>query len=118
MGHGGPVELKGQWMTGHAAGEAAQGVYGLDLHQGAYLELDAMVTCSFGVVGRGEFRDAFVWLGDQRAYITKVWRATMGVRWVLTPRAVFKAEHLVNGEYGGRPTVPDNVFTTSLVMGF
>src|SRR5205085_1204133 len=83
---------------GHADGEASQGVYGLDLHQGAYLELDAMVTSSFGVVGRGEFRDAFVWLGDQRAYLTKVWRATLGLRWVLTPRAVVKAEYLLNGE--------------------
>ena len=54
-----------------------QGVYGLDLHQGAYLELDAMLTSSVGILGRGEFRDAFVWLGDQRAYVTKVWRATV-----------------------------------------
>jgi hypothetical protein len=118
MGHWGPVELKGQWMTGHADGEAAQGVYGLDLHQGAYLELDAMLTSSLGILGRGEFRDAFVWLGDQRAYVTKVWRATMGVRCVLTPRAVFKAEYLLNGEYDGIPPIADNVFTTSLVMGF
>ena len=65
MGHCGPVELKGQWMTGHADGEAAEGVYGLDLHQGGYLELDAMLTSSLGILGRGEYRDAFVWLGDR-----------------------------------------------------
>ena len=85
---------------------------------GGYLELDAMLTSSLGVLGRGEYRDAFVWLADQRAYLTKSWRATVGVRWVLTPRAVFKAEYLRNGEYGGVPPIANDVFTTSLVMGF
>jgi hypothetical protein len=77
-----------------------------------------MLTSTFGVLGRGEFRDAFVWLSDQRAYLTKSWRATGGVRFILTSRAVFKAEYLWNGEYGGIPKIPNNVFTTSLVMGF
>jgi hypothetical protein len=118
MAHWGPVELKGQWMKGHAAGEASQNVYGLDLHQGAYLEMDAMLTSSFGVLGRGEFRDAFVWFSNQRAYLTKSWRATVGLRWVLTTRAVVKAEYLRNGEYGGIPAVKNDVLTSSLVMGF
>ena len=118
MAHWGGVDVKGQWMKGHSDGEAAQGVYGLDLHQGAYLEVDAMLTSSFGVLGRGEFRDAFVWLSDQRAYVTKSWRATGGVRWVLTSRAVLKAEYLRNGEYDGVPNIANDVFTSSLVMGF
>ena len=105
-------------MQGHADGQPSQGVYGLDLNNGAYLELDAMLTPSLGVLGRGEFRDAFVWLDTQRAYLTKVWRATLGLRWVLTPRAVVKAEYLMNGEYDGVPPIADDVFTTSLVMGF
>jgi hypothetical protein len=36
----------------------------------------------------------------------------------LTARAVLKAEYLRNGEYGGIPTVANDVFTSSLVMGF
>jgi hypothetical protein len=120
MAHWGPVDLKGQWMKGKSAGEASQNVYGLDLKQGGYLEMDAMLTSSFGLLGRGEFRDAFVWLSDQRAYVTKSWRATVGLRWVLTTRAVFKAEYLHNGEYYDSriPQVKNDVFTTSLVMGF
>jgi hypothetical protein len=118
MAHWGPVDLKGQWMQGHADGQPSQGVYGLDLNNGAYLELDAMLTSSLGVIGRGEFRDAFVWLDTQRAYLTKVWRATLGLRWVITPRAVAKVEYLMNGEYDGVPPIADDVFTTSLVMGF
>jgi hypothetical protein len=118
MAHWGPVDLKGQWMKGHAPGEPSQGVYGLDLNQGGYLELDAMLTSSLGVLARGGLRDAFVWLADQRAYVTKSWRATVGLRWVLTTRAVLKAEYRRNVEYGGVPYVPNDVFTTSLVMGF
>ena len=118
LGHWGRFDLKGQWMTGHAPGEPSQGVYGLDLHNGGYLELDAMLTSSFGVLGRGEFRDAFVWLSDQRAYLTKSWRAVVGLRWVITARAVLKAEFLKNGEYGRVPTVANDVLTTSFVMSF
>jgi hypothetical protein len=118
LAHRGRFDVKGQWMTGHAAGKPSQGVYGLDLNQGGYLELDVMLTPSLGVLGRGEYRDAFVWLADQRAYLTKSWRATVGLRWVLTSRAVLKAEYLQNGEYGGIPNIANNIFTTSLVMGF
>jgi len=77
-----------------------------------------MLTSSFGVLGRAEVRDAFVWLADQRAYLTKSWRATVGLRWVLTTRAVLKAEYLKNGEYGGIPKVANDIFTSSLVMSF
>ena len=118
LGHWGRFDLKGQWMTGHAPGEPSQNVYGLDLHGGGYLELDTMLTSSFGVLGRAEYRDAFVWLSDQRAYLTQSWRATVGVRWVITPRAVLKAEFLKNGEYGRVPPVPNDVLTSSFVMSF
>src|SRR6185295_11872932 len=78
QGHYGPVELKVEWMTGRADGVASEDVYGLRLHGGGYAELDAMLTPTWGIMGRGEYRDAFVWLGDERAYLTKSWRATAG----------------------------------------
>ena len=51
-----------------------------------------------------------VWLdvGDpagNRLYITKSWRATGGLRFVLSDRVVLKAEYLNNGEYGGIPQI-------------
>jgi hypothetical protein len=118
MWHLGHVELQAQWLKGAAAGEGAAGVYGLQLHGGGYVELDTMVTPSFGFLLRGEYRDAFVWLDTERAYLTKVWRAVGGLRFVITPRAVLKAEYLHNGEYGGIPQIADDVFTTSLVAEF
>ena len=82
-----------------------------------------MITSMLGILGRGEFRDAFVWLGDptspegaDRAYLTKSWRAVGGLRLVLGERMVLKAEYLRNGEYGGIPEIPNDIFTTSLLL--
>jgi len=110
-------------MKGGADGWPPDQVFGLKLHNGAYLELDWMLTPVIGLLARGEFRDAFVWLGDptaeagaNRAYLTKSWRATGGVRIVFSDRVVLKAEYLHNGEYGGIPQIPNDVFTSSIVF--
>jgi hypothetical protein len=123
LGHLGPLDLKLQWLKGKAPGRPGEDVYGLDLRGGGYLEIDWMITPVIGVMGRGEFRDAFVWLGDpaaaegaNRAYLTKSWRATGGLRLVLSERIIGKAEYLRNGEYGGIPDIRNDVFTMSLVF--
>jgi hypothetical protein len=116
----GTVELKAQWLKGKAPGDPIDAVYGLNLHGGGYAEVDWMVTPLFGVLGRGEYRDALVWLvGDpmgNRLYVTKSWRGTAGFRLAFTDRIVFKAEYLRNGEYGGIPEIKNDVFTTSLLL--
>jgi hypothetical protein len=38
------------------------------------------------------------------------------VRLVPDPHVVLKAEYLYNGEYGGVPYIPNNMFTMSLVV--
>ena len=121
--HAGRVDLKGQVLTGAAPGDPIDDVYGLKLHKGGYLEMDWMLTPMIGVIGRGEFRDAFVWLGDpnapggaNRAYLTKSWRGTGGLRFAFSDRVVLKAEYLHNGEYGGIPQIKNDVFTTSLLL--
>ena len=35
LAHWGRVDVKGQWLKGRSAGEASQGVYGLDLRAAA-----------------------------------------------------------------------------------
>ena len=84
-----------------------------------------MVTPWLGLLGRGEFRDARVWLGNadapeggDRLYITKSWRATGGARVVFSARALLKVEYLHNGEYGGVPGIDNDVFTSSFVWIF
>jgi hypothetical protein len=118
LAHFDRLDIKAQWLTGKAPGNDVDGVYGLDLHKGAYLELDGMITSSFGLMVRGEFRDALVWLGSERAYVTKSWRGTLGARWVFSDRAVLRAEYLHNGEYGGTPGFGNDVFTSSLVLSY
>jgi hypothetical protein len=54
----------------------------------------------------------------ERLYITKNWRATAGLRLIFNPNAIVKAEYSHNGEYGGTPSIPDDVVTTSAVMAF
>jgi hypothetical protein len=124
-------QLRGEWLRGSADGEVgppvdlAHRVYGLRLNNGAYLELATMLTSVMGALVRVGMRDAFVWLGDptlaggaDRLYVTKSWRLTVGVRAVINDHIVLKAEALFNEEYGGVPPIPNDVFTTSLVMSF
>jgi hypothetical protein len=117
------VDLKAQWLKGAAPGSAIDEVFGLQLHNGGYVELDWMVTPIVGILGRAELRDAFVWLGDpdapggaNRAYLTKSWRGVGGLRLAFSDRVVLKAEYLHNGEYGGIPQIRNDVLTTSLVL--
>jgi hypothetical protein len=128
LAHLGPLDLKGQWLKGHAPGETDRRYeerhrpYGLDLKGGAYLEGDAMVSPYLGFLLRAEYRNARVWLGDpnapsgaDRLYLTRSWRATVGARVVFNDRLTAKAEYLRNGEYGGVPSIRNDVFTTSVV---
>jgi hypothetical protein len=117
------VDVKAQYLRGGAPGEPQYDVYGLQLHNGGYAEIDWMITPLFGLLGRAELRDAFVWLGDpnapggaNRAYLTKNWRGVGGLRIAFSDRVVLKAEYLHNGEYGNIPQIKDDVFTSSLVL--
>jgi hypothetical protein len=110
------ADLKAQFLKGAAPGDPLNQVYGLKLHGGGYVELDYMILPYFGLLARGEYRDAFVWLGTDRAYLTKSWRATGGVHVNFSDRIVLKAEYLRNGEYANIPQIKNDVFTTSLVI--
>jgi hypothetical protein len=124
-------QLHAEFLRGSADGEVgppvdlSHRVYGLRLNNGGYVELMNMFTSMVGAIVRADLRDAYVWLGDptlpqgaDRLYITKSWRLTVGARLVVNERIVIKAEALFNGEYGGVPPIPNDVFTTSLVMSY
>jgi len=112
------VDIKAQWLKGKAPGDEVTMTYSLDLKQGGYVETNVIVTPILGLLGRAEFRDAEVRQGTARLYITKSWRATAGLRLILNAHAIIKAEYSHNGEYGGSPSIPDDVITTSAVMAF
>jgi hypothetical protein len=112
------INVKAQWLKGKAPGDPDTMTYTLDLRQGGYVEADVLVTPLIGVIGRAEFRDADMNLGQERMYRTRNWRATGGVRLSFSPNATLKAEFSHNGEYDGTPSIPDDVVTTSAVMAF
>ena len=114
----GRVDIKAQWLKGRAPGDPVSMTYGLDLHQGGYVEADVIITPIIGLLGRAEMRDAAVWQNMDRFYITTNYRAVGGFRLLFSPNAVVKAEYLHNGEYGGIPSIPDDVVTTSAVIAF
>lgn len=124
MAHVLTLDLKAQFLQGAAPGDAPNEVYGLKLHGGGYAEIDWMITPVVGLLGRAEYRDAFVWLGNDplaaaganRAYLTKSWRGTAGLRIAFSDRIILKAEYLRNGEYDGIPEVKNDVLTTSLLL--
>ncbi|HEY7375653.1 MAG TPA: hypothetical protein VIF57_26085, partial [Polyangia bacterium] len=123
--------LSAEFLRGSADGEVGppvdlnHRVYGLRLNNGGYVQLTSMLSRFVGVIVRGELRDAFVWLGDprvagggERLYVTKSWRLTTGLRFVVSERIVAKIEYLHNGEYGGVPSIPNDVFTSSVVWSY
>jgi hypothetical protein len=112
------LAVKGQLIKGGAPGNST-GVYGLTLNPSGYLELDWQLLAQFGLILRGEVRDAIVTLDPTRIYITKEARLTVGARVVINPHMVVKAEYLHNAEYGDRmPQIANDVATSSLVMFF
>ena len=123
--------LAAEWLRGSSDGEVGapvdltHRVYGLRLNNGGYVQLTGLVSRFLGVLVRGDIRDAFVFLGDptlaegaERLYVTKTWRLTAGLRFPINQNIVVKAEYLHIGEYGGVPSIDNDVFTSSLVMSW
>jgi hypothetical protein len=110
--------LKAQIMKGKAPGTMDGVAWQLDLHASGYVEFNWQVIPLFGFMGRVEQRDAFVGQGLTRAYLTKERRYTGGARLVLNPHMMVKAEYLHNQEYGGIAEFTNDIFTSSLVLGY
>lgn len=110
--------VKGQWIRGFSEGSAIDRAWSLELDDSGYVEVDWMFIPELGVILRGGLRDAFVALTDERAYITRSWRLTAGVRVAFNNFVILKAEYLHNGEFGGVPEIDNDVFTSSLVLRY
>lgn len=115
---GSRLSLHAQWVKGRVPGRPADHAYALDLHGGAYLEVDVTAFAGWGVLARLELRDATVWLDGERVYRTQSWRATGGLRWTIEPNVTLKLEYLHNGEYGEVPELTNDVATSSLVVTY
>lgn len=110
--------LKAQWIRGGAPGDATQDVWELQLNDSGYVQVDYMLFPWLGALARVELRDAFVGLGAERAYLTKSWRFTGGVRAPINHHVVLKAEYLKNGEFGEVPEIDNDVLTVSGILRY
>jgi hypothetical protein len=109
--------FKAQFMRGGAPGRAQDGAWGLELHNAGYAEVNWLIFPWLGVLGRAELRDALVWLGTDRVYVTKELRYTGGVRVVFGPHIALKGEYLHTQEYD-MSQIANDVLTSSLVLSF
>ncbi len=112
------VSLSGQWMRGGSPGNAEDRVWGLELNDSGYVELNWLALPYLGVLARAGLRDALVDLGNERAYLTKSWRMTVGLKAIVNANVAVKAEYLYNREFGGITEFRNDVFTTSLVLAY
>lgn len=110
--------LKGQWMRGFAPGRGVEKVWGLDLQNSGYVEVEVMPVPWLGLMARGDLRNAVVTLGTERAYITKSFRITGGARIRFNSHIALKAEYLHNGEFGEIPAIDNDIFVSSLVLSY
>ena len=87
-------------------------------YKGAYGLVAYRLTNTFVPYARVDWRDALHEHGASFVYISKVIRATVGVRAEFGARVIWKLEGSLNGELGGIPQFPNDVATTSLVIRY
>lgn len=87
-------------------------------YQGAYGLFGYRVTNNVIPYVRVDWRDALHRDGVSFVYISKLVRATPGVRLEIGAHVIIKAEYTVNTEVGRIPEFPNDVFTTSLVIKY
>ena len=114
--------LRAEFVQGRAKG-ASEGALPCDAapcltFKGAYGLAGYRVTNIVMPYVRVDWRDALHRDGASFVYISKVWRATGGIRLALNENLTIKAEYNVNKELGRLMPINNNVFTSSLVVKF
>ncbi len=121
--------LEAEWVKGRAPGAplpgaapgdlaAACGVAACLRYRGAYGQLAWFASPRLTPYARIDWRDAEHRDGDEFLYVADGWRATVGVRARLGVYVMAKAEYVAVRELGLVPYIPNDVFTTSLVLSY
>jgi len=85
-------------------------------YKGAYMLVDRRVSPHFTPYFRIDWRDAVHENGATFVYESHVLRQTIGARFSLTSRVLWKLEYTFNEELDNIPQFPDDVITTSVVV--
>ena len=121
----GDLEYAAEGVWGHAPGKtsATAGDAVCDLapclkYKAAYGLVAWRATNTWIPYLRVDWRDALHQYGADFVYVSKLARATVGVRAEIGDAVIVKAEYTYNRELGDIPQFPDDIFTTSLVVKF
>ncbi len=87
-------------------------------YKGAYGIASYRILNWLGAYARGDWRDAVHRSGDSFLYVSRLWRATVGLRLELGTAVILKAEYTFNREIDPIPQIPNDVFTTSMVVKY
>jgi len=119
------LELTLEYIQGKAKGEseADPGVARCTIapcltYKGAYGLVSYRITNNFVPYARVDWRDATHQDGASFVYLSKLMRATAGLRTEIGTSLILKAEYTLNRELGGIPQFPNNVFTTAMVLKY
>lgn len=119
------VELTAEYVQGRAQGLTDTGMdppkCGLAScleYKGAYGLLGVRLSNTWIPYARVDWRDALHHAGASFVYISKLWRATVGVRAEVGSHLIFKAEATVNRELGKIPQFSNDIVTTSMVIRY
>jgi hypothetical protein len=112
-------------VWGHAPGKTSAGA-GLAVcdtapclkYKAAYGQVAWRASNTWIPYLRVDWRDALHQNGANFVYVSKLARATVGVRAELGDAVIVKAEYTFNHELGDLPQFPDDILTTSLVVKF
>jgi len=117
----GDLEYAAEGVWGHAPGKTS--AIACDLapclsYKAAYGLLAYRATNTWIPYLRVDWRDALHRHGAEFVYVSKLARATVGVRAEFGDAVIVKAEYTYDRELGDIPQFPNDVFTSSLVVKF
>lgn len=87
-------------------------------YQGAYGLVGYRATNHYIPFVRVDWRDAMHRHGHRFAYVSELVRVTAGARVEIGTHVIVKAEYTLNRELGRIPSIPNDVFTSSLIVTY
>jgi hypothetical protein len=117
------LEVMAEWVKGKAPGDEDPGgppcgAAPCLTYQGAYLLAGYRATNWLIPYARVDWRDALHRAGNDFVYISKLARATAGVRFEIGDHVILKAEYVLDRELGRIPQIPNDVFTSAMIVKY
>lgn len=87
-------------------------------YDGAYGLVAYRISNNLIPYARVDWRDALHRAGASFVYVSKLWRATAGLRVEVGEHLIFKADYTVNRELGRIPQFANDLFTSAMIVTY